>query len=194
MQRVFLLVLIVVAAVAACRPPVPRAISDEMAATPRGQATVVFFTDFECPYCRRTHAALAPLVNERKGLVRVVLKHVPLRRHPDARTAARAAICVEALTPDNAAAYAHALMTANDLSEHACAELAAREPGIDREAFERCTRDTSTEARIEKDTALFDEVNGDGVPLLFVGRARLEGAQTRDSLEEALDDAIRSEK
>lgn len=175
-----------------CRPALPPAIADDMAKTPKGQATVVFFTDFQCPFCRRTHAALEPLVEERKGRARLVLRHVPLRRHPDARTAARAAICVEALAPDPMPFF-HALTTATDLGEDACAALAV-EHGVDRERFDRCVRDPSTDERIERDKATFDAIGGDGVPLLFVGRTRLEGAQSRSTLEAALDEAIASEK
>jgi predicted DsbA family dithiol-disulfide isomerase len=176
-----------------CRPALPQSIQDEMAATPRGQATVVFFTDFQCPFCRRTHAALDPLVAERKGRVRVVLKHVPLRQHPDARTAARASICVEQISPDVAAAYASALMHANDLSEQACAEIAVQHR-VDRALFDRCTHDSTTEERIARDGAMFEALEGDGVPLLYVGRSRLDGAQTRSGLEPALDAALESEK
>lgn len=179
--------------VVGCRPALPQVVRDEMAATPRGQVTVIFFTDFQCPFCRRTHAALEPLVEERKGRVRVVLKHVPLRRHPDARTAARAAICVEALAPNELAAFTRDLMTATDLSEHACAEAAVQHR-VDRELFDRCVHDSKTEERIDRDTAMFDAVDGDGVPLLYVGRARLDGSQTRSSLESALDDELASEK
>jgi protein-disulfide isomerase len=174
----------------ACRPALPQVIQDEMAATPRGQVTVVFFTDFQCPFCRRTHAALDPLVEERKGHVRIVLKHVPVRRHPDARNAARAAICVEAIAPGELAAFTRDLMAASDLSERACA-AAAVQHRVDREQYDRCVHDSKTEERIERDTAMFDAVEGDGVPLLYVGRARLDGAQTRSSLEAALDDALR---
>lgn len=176
-----------------CRPALPQAIQDELAQTPREQATVVFFTDFQCPFCRRTHAALAPLLAERRGRVRLVLRHVPLRRHPDAHTAARAAVCVESLAPDRLLDYAHALTTSYDLSERAVAELAVQH-GVDRERFDRCTRDPATDERIARDMRTFDAVEGDGVPLLFVGRTRLEGSQTRSSLEPALDAAIDSAK
>lgn len=177
----------------ACRPALPQVIQDEMAATQRGQVTVVFFTDFQCPFCRRTHAALDPLVEERKGRVRVVLKHVPLRRHPDARTAARAAVCVEAISPDELGAFTRELMAANDLTERACAEAAVQHR-VDRDQYDRCVHDSRTDERLERDTAMFDAVEGDGVPLLYVGRARLDGAQTRSSLETALDDALAAEK
>jgi predicted DsbA family dithiol-disulfide isomerase len=154
-----------------------------------GAATVVFFTDFQCPFCRKTHAALDPLLAPRRSRVRVVLRHVPLPRHPDARTAARAMVCVERLTPMLADDYARALFASPDLSEVGCEEL-ANERGVDRDRYQRCLSDPSTDARIEQDLAMFDAVRGDGVPLLFIGRARLEGSQSAAALASALDDAI----
>lgn len=189
--RVFLLFFAGALTFLSCSEP-PKAIRDEIAKTARANSnavTVVFFTDFECPFCRRTHLALAPLLEERRGRVRVVLRHVPLARHPDARTAARAAICVESLTSPILDDYAHALFASNDLSESACEALAV-ERGVDRDRYLRCLSDPSTDARVERDIALFDEIKGDGVPLLYVGRARLEGAQSREELAAALDDAL----
>ena len=186
----------------------PLPIRDEIATTARvqpGATTVVFFTDFQCPFCRRTHAALQPLLEQRPGKVRLVIRHVPLPRHPDARSAARAAVCFETVTapaqlrsenapPDATRTtvlfqeYVHALMTSPDLSEAAC-ERIAEEHGVSREAMQRCLSDSATDARLEKDLLLFDMVHGDGVPLLFIGKTRLEGAQSRSSLEAALEAA-----
>jgi predicted DsbA family dithiol-disulfide isomerase len=166
---------------------VPPAIRDELARAPRGTVTVISFTDFQCPFCRRTHAALAPLVAQHRGRVRVVLRHVPLAMHPDARTAARAAVCTESLPI--ADAIADALYQAPDLGEAAC-ETIAIERGAEREAFRRCVADPATDARIDRDTAMFRELGGDGVPMLYVDRTLLDGAQSRRSLEAAIDDAL----
>lgn len=177
---------------AACQGELPLVIRDEMTVTSKakpGAATVVFFTDFQCPYCRKTHAALDPVLEPRRTRVRVVLRHVPLPRHPDARTAARAMVCVERLTPMLADDYARALFASPDLSEAACEGLAT-ERGVEVTAYQRCLSSPSTDARIEQDLAMFDAVRGDGVPLLFVGRTRLEGSQTSRDLAAALDDAI----
>lgn len=185
---------VVTSVLVGCAIRAPSVIRAEMAHTDRlrsGATTVVFFTDFQCPHCRRTHAALAPLVAARHDRVRVVVRHVPLRGHPDARTAARAAVCVEALTHGNRDwvaqdDYVHALFEASDLSEAACEELAV-ERGVDRFRFQRCLADPATDARIERDIAELDALKGDGVPLIYVGARRLEGAQTRQDLEDALD-------
>lgn len=176
---------------ASCKSSLPPAMQEELARSPRGTATVVFFTDFQCPFCRRTHAALEEAVadlGERRDRVRVVLKHVPLRGHPDARTAARAAVCAEEQNVD----VAHALFAASDLSRSACEEIAASK-GVDRDRYRACVSAPATEARIDEDTALlFDRLEGDGVPVLFVGRNRLEGEQSRDSLASAIDGALRA--
>src|SRR5688572_11889082 len=125
--RVVLFLSLLLLSTLACGGELPLVIKDEMAKTTQtkpGAATIVFFTDFQCPFCRKTHAALAPLLEQHHGRVRLVLRHVPLNRHPDARTAARAAICVETLTPELIVDYAHALFETQDLSEANCEALA----------------------------------------------------------------------
>jgi uncharacterized membrane protein/thiol-disulfide isomerase/thioredoxin len=78
------------------KPVVPDVIAREIAQTPEGEVTLVDFADYECPFCRMTHAILAPLLAEHHDHVRVVRKNVPLTRlHPHALDAARAACCGE---------------------------------------------------------------------------------------------------
>jgi predicted DsbA family dithiol-disulfide isomerase len=179
--------LAILLASSACSAGPPLPIRDELARAPRGTVTIISFTDFQCPFCRRTHAALAPLVAQHHGRVRVVLRHVPLNMHPDARTAARTAVCTELLP--NAEAIVDALYQSPDLGGRAC-EAIAVEGGADREAFARCVADPATEARIDRDTSLFRHIGGDGVPMLYVDRTLLDGAQTRRALEIAIDEAL----
>ena len=182
------LALLAFSALASCGGGVPPAIRDEIARSPRGTVTVVFFTDFQCPFCRRTHAALAPLVAERKGRVRVVLRHVPLLMHPDARTAARAAVCTQSLPA--AESVVDALYRAPDLGEAACEEIALAH-GAERAAYEQCVADPVTDARIDSDTSMFRALGGDGVPMMFVDRTLLDGSQPRSTLETVIEDALR---
>jgi protein-disulfide isomerase len=174
--------------VVACGAELPSQIRSEIDASPKGVATVVMFTDFQCPFCRRTHAALAPVLAENKGRVRVVVHHVPLARHPDARGAANAAICVESLAPSATLEYAHALFTSQDLSDRACEDLAMAH-GVDRDRFRACLTSSATAERIARDAALFDAIDGEGVPLTFIGKKRLDGAQPESALRAAIDSA-----
>ncbi|HKU41809.1 MAG TPA: vitamin K epoxide reductase family protein [Polyangiales bacterium] len=81
---------------ASSKPVLPEVVAHELGKTPPGKLTVIDFVDFECPYCRENHVALAPLLAEHRDKLRVVRKHVPLGMHRYAQHAARAACCGEA--------------------------------------------------------------------------------------------------
>jgi protein-disulfide isomerase len=58
--------------------------------------TIVEFSDFECPYCKRFHDEVFPQLKKNyidKGLVRFVHKDLPLPFHEEAKPAAIAARC-----------------------------------------------------------------------------------------------------
>lgn len=175
-------------ALASCVGGPPAVIRSEIDATERGKATIVAFVDFECPYCRRAHASLEQALSGRADRTRLVLRHVPLRMHPLARPAARVAVCAEGLGVPTRR-IAEALYRATELGESAIAH-AGDELGLPREALDRCVADAKTDARIERDGAAFDAVGGDGVPLLFVGERRFDGAQPPGELRAALDAAL----
>jgi protein-disulfide isomerase len=63
---------------------------------PRAPLAVVEFTDFQCPACRRHALETQPALDEafvETGKVLWVVKHLPLRMHPNAPAAAAAAEC-----------------------------------------------------------------------------------------------------
>jgi len=170
---------------------VPAVIADEMRKTPPGKVTVVDFVDFECPFCRMTHADLAPLLEARKDKVRVARKHVPLRMHPHAMDAARAACCAEAQGKGDAIVEALFTTEPEKLTPEGCVALASAH-GLDAKKFEECMRDPATDARIKADAETFRAAKGHGLPTLFIDGARLEGAQDRETLEGTLDGAIKA--
>ena len=167
----------------------PATIADEMKRTGRGKVTVVDFVDFECPFCRMTHAELAPLLEQRKGKVRVARKHVPLRMHPHAMDAAKAACCGESLGKGDELADALFAAPPEDLTPEGCERL-AKQHGLDVDKFRACVNDPATAARIEQDRQAFRDVKGHGLPTIWIDTTKLEGAQDRETLESTLDEAI----
>lgn len=163
---------------------VPRVIHEEMAATPLGKVTLVDFVDFECPFCRATHAELKPVLAQAGGKVRVARKHVPLRMHPHAMDAARAACCGERLGKGEEVAEALFSMPPEEMTSEGCAKV-AKEAGLDPAAFAACLGDPAIEARIKKDAETFRAAEGHGLPTLWVDTIKLEGAQDRADLEAA---------
>lgn len=57
--------------------------------------TIVEFSDFECPFCRRFAETLGQLSPGEKKDLRVVFHHMPLSGHPWARAAAEGAACAQ---------------------------------------------------------------------------------------------------
>lgn len=174
------------------KPAVPSVIAAELDKTPDGKITLVDFVDFECPFCRETHAELTPVLARHKDKVRVVRKHVPLTRiHPHAMEAARAACCGEALGKGDELAELLMKTPAKDLTAAGCAKLAA-DVGLDAARFEGCLKDPSTDARIQNDSDAFRASGGHGLPTIWVDREKLEGGQDEASLEDAVSRAIGS--
>lgn len=168
---------------------VPAVIAEEMRKTPRGKVTVVDFVDFECPFCRITHAELGPMLAARKDKVRVARKHVPLRMHPHAMDAARAAFCGEAMGKADEVAEALFTSSPSDLTREGCEKIAETH-GLDVARFRECIGSPETDARIKADGEAFRSVQGHGLPTLFIEGSRLEGAQDPAVLESTLDSAI----
>jgi uncharacterized membrane protein/predicted DsbA family dithiol-disulfide isomerase len=168
--------------------PVPRVIRDEIAQTPRGMVTVVDFVDFECPFCRMTHAELQPLLASRRGQVRLVRRQVPLKMHVHAMDAARAACCAE--KEGQGEAMADALFTApvDDLTPEGCETIAGR-VGLPLDAYRACVSDPATDALIAADKAEFQAAGGYALPTLWIGDVPIVGSRPRESLEQALDRA-----
>ncbi len=172
-------------------PGVPPPIVEELAKTPAGKVTVVDFVDFQCPFCRMTHSELAPLLAERKEKVRLVRKHVPLHMHEHAMDAARAACCGEKLGKGEEMAEALFTAPVEELTREGCEALAAKN-GVDLARFRDCLQDPSIEARIHADGEAFRAAHGHGLPTIYVGATKLEGAQKGEVLRSTLDTAIQA--
>jgi len=59
------------------------------------KVTIVFYSDFECPYCKTFHATLKEVSASYPNQVRLVYKHLPLSFHVQAGNAGEAAECAE---------------------------------------------------------------------------------------------------
>ena len=169
----------------------PQVIADELKLTPKDRVTVIDFVDFECPFCRMTHAELAPLLAERKDKVRVTRKHVPLLMHAHAMDAARAACCGEKLGKGEELVEAFFKTPPEELTAEGCEQLALQS-GVDRERYRECLKDPAIDRRIEADRQTFRAAHGHGLPTIYIDRTKLEGTQPRQVLQSTLDAAIKA--
>lgn len=176
--------------VSACTPKVPDAVKTELSSSPAGTTTIVAFTDYECPYCRTAHLeltkALQTLPNTK---VRIVRHHVPLPSHPHAEQAARAAICVETQGGRTEIADARLFEAPPGRLDAATCEEAAVDAGLTNDAYRECVRSPATDERLRRDLAAYMQTSASGVPLVFIGSERIEGAQDAQSFRDAIERA-----
>lgn len=163
-------------------PPVPSAIR---ALYQPGKINIVEFADFECPYCRRLHAGLGPLLAEYGDRVHFLRKHRPLWRHPHAARAARAAVCAEAQGKGE--------QMANRLFEvtlsHEEIDRLGVELQLDTAAYARCLESDETTAALDRDAALLPDEQLEGLPTTYVGSKKFLGVPSEAALRDAMEKA-----
>ena len=151
--------------------------------------TIVEWSDFECPYCKRFLPTLEQLLEEYPTEVRLVFRHFPLHAiHPNAQAAAEAAVCAQ----DQGAFWElHDLMfeeqdtlAVDDLKDK------AERAGLDAETFAACMEAEDTPDRVEADRRAGIEVGVNGTPALFVNGRPLAGAVAYEDLAGVVDDEL----
>lgn len=165
-------------------PAIPRAIA---ALYQPGKINVVEFADFECPYCRRLHASISPLVKEYATEVHLVRAHRPLPQHENAERAARAAVCAEAQGVGEAMADALFEITLSPEAITKSAESLRLDPG----AFDACMLSEATSAILARDAALLPDTELRGLPTTYVGNKLFVGVPTETALRDAFERAKR---
>ncbi|ETX05902.1 MAG: hypothetical protein ETSY2_20275 [Candidatus Entotheonella gemina] len=86
------------------------------------KVTIIEFSDFECPYCRRVQPTLKRLLKEYEGQVRLVFRDFPLSFHKNAQKAAEAAQCAgdqEKFWPYHDKLFEQTALSPSDLKKYA---------------------------------------------------------------------------
>lgn len=145
-------------------PPVPPEIQAEQQP---GKVTIVSFTDFECPFCRKLHPLLDQLREKHADRIHFVRKMKPLSGHVGAMPAARAYFCAPEKLRDQLATALYDT-DPGQLTDKKLVELADRFDLGGRAALEQCMQAKTTEEAIERDAAVFAKISGRGLPLTWV--------------------------
>jgi len=157
--------------------------------------TIVEFTDYQCPYCRRFEAETFPRLKREwteTGKVRFIVRDLPLAIHSSARFAAEAAHCAGAqgqFWPMHEAL----LKKDQQLTQAQVLPLAAA-LGLNTTQLWACVSGSRYEAAIAHNADQAADLGIRGTPGFIVGRAsageltgvRLEGAQPYAAFDEVL--------
>ena len=151
---------------------------------PEARVTIVEFSDFECPFCRKLQPVLRKVLERWPNEVRRVYKHFPLDRHRHAFGASKAAVCADKqgrFWEFHDALYREG----QDMSPQGVASV-AKALGLELGPFEACLRDERTGAAVQADRSLAGRAGVRGTPTLFVNGRRLQVPSQLESEVEAL--------
>ena len=150
--------------------------------------TVVEFSDFQCPFCKKVQPTLERLRTEYGDRVRFVWKDEPLSFHLRAVPAAQLARAARAQKGEAAFWTMHdALFDAQPTLEDADLEGLARSAGLDAPKAMAAVQAKSFAKLLEADANLADDVKASGTPHFFVNGKRLVGVQPFDKFKAVID-------
>ncbi|WP_370125993.1 DsbA family protein [Sinorhizobium fredii] len=140
-------------------------------ANPRGDAILVEFFDYNCPYCRQATPMLERLEQEDKGL-RLVFKEYPILG-PGSVFAARAALASQ--KQGKYLAFHKAMMAYEGrITETSSLEVAAN-VGLDVEQLKQDMKDPAIDEAIRRNIALAQALRLSGTPSFVAGREIVRG-------------------
>ncbi|MGH9161120.1 MAG: thioredoxin domain-containing protein [Vicinamibacteraceae bacterium] len=175
-------------------PPAPRRASLEVDDAPiRGDVsapvTVIEFTDFHCPFCRRVQPTLMEMLAKYKGKVRLVFRHFPIDQlHPTARKASEAAWCAQ--QQDKFWEYHDGLFEAGNDASPAALEKVASKIGLNEARFEACTAGAEARAAVDTDLEEAQRLGLTGTPTFFINGRPLVGGLPLDAFAEIIDEEL----
>lgn len=153
--------------------------------------TIVEFSDYQCPFCKRGQATVDELLRRYAGKVRVVWKHQPLPFHQRAMPAAVLAMEARAQRGDKAFWEATKLLfrSAPKLEDDDLLAI-AREMKLNAARVKAALAKETHKAAIQADMDLADDVTAKGTPTFYVNGRKLSGAQPIEKFQELIDEQL----
>jgi protein-disulfide isomerase len=153
---------------------------------PKAPVTIVEFSDFQCPYCKKAQDTLKDLLIKYKGRVKLAFRDFPLRTlHPQAQIAAEASRCAE--EQGKFWEYHDALFAGQATLSQAALVETAGSLGMDKKSFESCLATGKFKAQIEQDVQDGTKAGVAGTPGFFINGVFVNGAQPAAEFEKIID-------
>lgn len=172
---------------------------DHIRGNAAAEVSLIEYSDFECPFCKRFHSTPGTLMQRHGGRINWVWRHFPLGVHdPAARREAIASECAAKLGGNEVfwkyadAVFAHTRSNGQGLAEGKSEAALADELGIGGDAFARCLTDPGIARRVDEDIAEGNAVGVSGTPATIVRNNRsgesvwVVGAQPAEALDAAI--------
>lgn len=183
--------------VAPPKPPVDKTVYkvavdpalDAIKGEPNALVTLVVFSEFQCPFCKKMEPILDQLMTDYPGKLRIVFKHNPLPFHKDALPASMAALCAK----DQGKFWEmHDILWENQQSLDAeSLEKYATQLTLDLEVFKTCMSTGKHKDQIKADEELALKVSARGTPNTFVNGRKLVGARPIEEFKDLVEEELK---
>jgi protein-disulfide isomerase len=170
------------------RYEVPLKDDEESFGAASAAVTVVEYSDFQCPFCRRAAPDLKRLVGAYPEAVRLVWRHFPLPGHPDARPAAEAAACAS----EQGAFWEYHDELFDNQDSLGASELRryAEHVGLAVSQFDECVVARRYQSTVEENIASGSALGISATPAVFINGRLLLGAVGYDAYQRVVDEEL----
>lgn len=161
-----------------------------MKGTEGASVTVVEYSDFQCPFCKRGKDMLPDLLKTYDGKINIVYKQLPLRNHNWAKPAAIASLCAYQQGNDKFWEF-HDMVFDNQReitleTSEKIFQGYANDIGLDQKKFDACVQDDAVAAKVDSEVEEAISIGVQSTPTFVVNGMIVQGANP-DGLKSAID-------
>jgi protein-disulfide isomerase len=171
------------------RPELPvlnvSADDDPWIGTADAPVTIIEFSDFECPYCKRSVPILKELLAKYPGKLKLVYRDFPGLNHQQARSAAEAAQC--AAEQGRFWEYHDALFTRQAPTAKWKLSALAEDLGLAQSPFNACMKENRYREEVLKDLRDGLKLGVTSTPTFFINGRPLVGARPLADFQAVID-------
>jgi protein-disulfide isomerase len=156
---------------------------------PRAPVTIVEFSDFSCPFCRKAESILTEVLAKYPGQVKLGYRDFPLETlHPQAELAAEASRC--AGDQGKYWEYHDLLFARPDMQKSDVLLDDARTLKLDEQKFAACLSSGSYKAKVDQDVQMGSRAGVVATPGFFINGTFVNGAQPAAVFEKIIDQQL----
>lgn len=171
------------------RPRVQVSTDDDPSIGTKGAPiTIIEFSEFQCPYCKKARPAIDKVLSTYKGKVHYVFRDFPLSFHPQAKSSANAANCAN--EQGKYWEYSKFLWENQGKQNEELLFKIADDLKLNKDKFKKCVDDKKFFAEIDKDQLDGSEAGVSGTPAYFINGIFLSGAMPFEGFKKIIDEEL----
>jgi protein-disulfide isomerase len=152
--------------------------------------TLIEYSDFECPFCKRGYQTVLSLLEKYKGKIQFVYKHLPLSFHPNAMPASQYYEAIRLQSEDKAVKFHDDLYENQSkikLGEKYFDEV-AKKLGVDMKKLAKDKNSQAVMDRINEDLEEAQKYGFNGTPGFLLNGIPVRGAYPQEHFDQLIEE------